>query len=461
MGKPRTLTDAVGLVRQSRLLSADALGGVAARLSAGDLRGLTPDALFGRLAGDGLLTPFQARQLAAGRWRGLVLRNYKLLARLGAGGMGQVFLGEHLGLGRRVAVKVLAHDLADSPTARARLVREARAAAALNHPNIVRVIDIDADATPPFLVMEFVDGVSLQAAVAVAGTFRAEAAVLVARQVADGLQHAWENGLVHRDVKPANLLLDRSGGVRILDLGIVRADFDDELTAAAGLDNRILGTVDYLAPEQAVDSSAVDCRADVYGLGATLYFLLAGHPPFADGPPAARLRLKQKADPEPIHALRPDVPHGLSAVIAGMMARRPEDRFPTPAAAAAALAPFAVPAAGFPEDVFAAAAGEVRHSRFDMAGLPSWGSTDSAPTPVPPHRSGPRLLAIPDSPTVATHAHTPRATARRPVSRPAGRRAKSVPRGRQQGNPLLWASLALAALSVLLLALVCLVVYGS
>jgi serine/threonine protein kinase len=131
--------------------------------------------------------------------------------------------------------------------------------------------------------------------VATAGTFRAEAAVLIARQVADGLQHAWEHGLVHRDVKPANLLLDRRGGIRILDLGVVRTELDIALTPRHGLGRTLLGTLDYLAPEQAADSSAVDCRADVYGLGATLYFLLAGHPPFADGSPAARLA-QQRAE---------------------------------------------------------------------------------------------------------------------------------------------------------------------
>ena len=456
MGKPRTLTDAVGLVRQSRLLDDTALGGVAARARAGDLRGLTPDALFGRLAGDGTLTPFQARQLAAGRWRGLVLHNYKLLARLGAGGMGQVFLGEHVGLGRRVAVKVLAQDLADNPTARARLVREARAAAALDHPNIVRVFDIDADATPPYLVMEYVDGVSLQAAVAAAGTFRAEAAVLVARQVAAGLQHAAENGLVHRDVKPANLLLDRRGGVRILDLGIVRADFDDGLTTSDEAGRRILGTVDYLAPEQAVDSSAVDCRADVYGLGATLYFLLAGRPPFTEGTPAARLLRKQQVDPEPIHRHRPDVPAELSAVIATMTARRPQDRFPTPAAAADALAPFAVPTAGFPDDVFAAVARERKHRRNEEAGVATPPGPDLVQTSVLP-------IFVADAPTVATRTPLPLAPAsvtRPRLNSPSSRRLGTRPQRDRRGNALLWASLAVAATAAVLLALAWAVVLG-
>jgi len=420
MAKPRTLTDAVGLLRRCRLLDDPAVEGVAARADAGDLAGLTADALFDRLAADGTLTSFQSRQLAAGRWRGLVLRQYHLLDRLGSGGSGRVFLGEHVGLGRKVAVKVLTLDAADDPTARGRLVREARAAAALDHPYIVRVFDLDADANPPYLVMEYVDGVSLQAAVAVSGTFRAEAAALVGRQVALGLQHAWERGLVHRDVKPANLLIDRAGRMRILDLGIVRGDFDDGLTAGDGR-REILGTVDYLAPEQAVDSSAVDCRADVYGLGATLYFLLAGHPPFADVPPAARLRRKLEADPEPIRRLRPDVPAALSDVIAAMTARHPRHRPRTPAAAARALAPFAVPIDGFPDDLFAAA-------RTHRTGAGT-GTAPAIAAVTPPSGVANRssvLPGLPDipppAPTVRFAVMTPRVSP--PVPRPKPRRAR-------------------------------------
>lgn len=480
MGPPFTVADAVGLVRKSQLLDTDACRRVADRAATGDLRGLTPAALFDRLALDGLITPFQARQLAAGRWRGLVLRNYKLLARLGAGGTGQVYLAEHLALGRRVALKVLAMELADNPAARARLVREARAAAVLDHPNIVRVYDIDADATPPYLVMEYVDGVSLQAAVAVAGTFRAEAAALVARQVATGLQHAWENGLVHRDVKPANLLLDRRGTAYVLDLGIVRMHSDDEQTAAAD-GNQILGTIDYLAPEQARDSSTVDGRADVYGLGATLYFLLAGHPPFAIGSPSERLLRKQTDDPPPIHLLRPDVPPGLSAVVAAMLARRPENRIPSAAAVASALAPFARPAADFPEDIFAAVS-RYRGRQRDAA-EPS-GSVDCTRTtvahtrfPSPPagtvvapvsdidHPPSTKRLSAPlpvPKAATASHADTPtplRANHALPKRARTRHRPKRRPDPRRTGNAALFAALAAALLAALLLVTVLIVFY--
>ena len=158
----------------------------------------------------GDLTIYQADELAAGRWRGLWLGGYRVLDRLGKGGMGHVFLAEHAVLGKRVAVKVLSAGLRADPAARQRFVREARAAAAVDHPNIVHVFDVDMDHDPPFLVMEYVDGVNLQAAVARRGPFTAAEAATVGAEVARGLAAA-AAGLVHRDIKPANMLVDRQG----------------------------------------------------------------------------------------------------------------------------------------------------------------------------------------------------------------------------------------------------------
>jgi serine/threonine-protein kinase len=339
---PATLPAAAELVRRSGLVPDRELDRVLAGRPAG------PTGLLAALTAAGLLTPFQAGQLAAGRCRGFLLgTNYRILDRLGAGGAGAVYLAEHTVLRRRVAVKVLAAT--DDPLARERVIREARAAARLDHPNVVHVIDVDPDARPPYLVMEHVDGVTLQAAVAVAGPLRPETAAFCGVQVLGGLQRAHELGLVHRDVKPANVAVDRAGTVKLLDLGLVRTG--DALTVLSGT-RPVLGTVDYLAPEQARDSSAVDTRADVYGLGGTVFYLLAGRPPFPDGSPGRKLLAKQTADPPPVHTLRPEVPAGLSAVIARMLARDPADRHQTPAAAADALAPFAAPEAGFPARLF-------------------------------------------------------------------------------------------------------------
>ncbi len=354
MARPVTLTEAIALVRKCGLLDDGAVKAFVAKIRHQGFRGMTPDGFLARMVEDELLTPFQAKQLSEGRWRGLVLGNYHLKSRIGRGGMGQVFLGEHCKLRRPVAIKVLNTNLANDPLAKARLVREASATAALDHPHIVKVYDIDAEHMPPYLVMEYVDGLSLQAVVALTGTLRVEAMALCGRQIASGLAHAAATGLVHRDIKPANLLLDRFGVVKILDLGIVLLREEaSHLTIDLDGHPSILGTVDYLAPEQAVDSHNVDGRADIYALGGTLYFLLAGQPPFEEVGASQRLLRKQSADPKPIHRLRPDVPEELSAVIAKMLARQPANRYQTAQEVADALARWATPIAGFPEDLFA------------------------------------------------------------------------------------------------------------
>ena len=180
--------------------------------------------------------------------------------------------------------------------------------------------------------MEYVEGVSLHTVVLQHGPLEVGAACHYARQVSYGLQHAFEMGFVHRDIKPANLLVDQVGVVKVLDLGLVRSEADAASGLTKQLDNKnILGTADYVAPEQAVDSSKVDERADVYSLGATLYFLLAGRPLFPEGRTAQKLVWQQIKDPVPVDRLRAEVPAGLAAVIHKMLEKRPEDRFQTPA----------------------------------------------------------------------------------------------------------------------------------
>ena len=351
MPRPATLTDAIDLVRKCGLVEDRAVKEFISRAKRDGPRGLTPDGLLARMVADDLLTPFQAKQLGEGRWRGLVLGDCHLQSRIGKGGMGQVFLAQDRARRRSVAIKVLNADYADDPIAKARLVREARATASLDHPNIVKVIALDAAHSPPFMVMEYVDGLSLQAVVSRTGTLRVEAMALCGRQIAHGLAHATEAGLVHRDIKPANLLLDRDGVVKILDLGIVLLHGEtSRLTLDPDGRRPILGTLDYLAPEQALDSHAVDGRADIYSLGCTLYFLLAGHPPFPEG--GSHLFDARATEAPPIHRLRPDVPEELSAVLAAMLARDPARRYQTALEVAEALAPWAIPVAGFPEDLF-------------------------------------------------------------------------------------------------------------
>jgi serine/threonine protein kinase len=269
---------------------------------------------------------------------------YRLLEKIGEGGMGAVFKAVHLRLEKVVAVKLLLAGRADDPQAVARFRREMRAVGRLNHPHIVRATDAGEADGYHFLAMDFVEGIDLARLVKARGPLPVAAACELVRQAALGLQHAHEHGLVHRDIKPSNLMLGRDGRVQVLDLGLARLHANrqagDELTTP----DQIMGTLDYMAPEQAGGAHGVDIRADIYSLGCTLYQLLTGRPPFA-GPqfvhPAQKLAAHLHFPPPPLQGQRPHVPAALAAVVARMLAKQPADRFATPAEVANALAPFA------------------------------------------------------------------------------------------------------------------------
>jgi serine/threonine-protein kinase len=329
-------------VRRSEIVPADRLEGFLVGLQASGRVPASPGEMLGRLVDAGMITRYHADKLAAGKYKGFRLGSYLILDQLGTGGMGQVYLAEHVNMRRLVAVKVLPpHAFENDPVARERFFREARAAGTLDHPNVVRVFDLCQEGKILYLVMEYVEGLSLQAVVARHGPLSVEAACHYARQVLFGLQHAHDLGFVHRDIKPANLLLDRAGVVKILDLGLVRSEADAGTGLTRQLDNKsILGTADYVAPEQAVDSSKVDARADVYSLGATLYFLLTGRPLFPEGRTAQKLVWQQIKDPVAVDRLRPGVPADLAAVVHTMLKKKPAERYQTAQGAFEALAPF-------------------------------------------------------------------------------------------------------------------------
>jgi len=291
-----------------------------------------PRELCDDLITDGIVTYFQAEQFLLGKWHGFTIGKFKLLERVGVGGMGQVFLCEHMFMKKRVAVKVLPPAKADQPAALGRFYREARAAGSLDHPNIVRTHDIDQDGNLHFIVMDYVDGPNLLDVVKKFGPLDIGRAVSYALQTARGLDYAFRNKLIHRDIKPGNVLIDRKGVARILDMGLARFlnDATDQLTLKYD-DKIVLGTADYVAPEQVANSHSVDIRADVYALGATLYFLLAGHPPFPTGTVSQKLLWHRTKEPTPIRQIRPEVPETLAAILAKMMAKDPKDRYQTPA----------------------------------------------------------------------------------------------------------------------------------
>ena len=290
---------------------------------------------------EGVLTHFQAEKLIAGRWRGFIISDkYRLLERLGAGGMGAVYLCEHIKMGRKVALKILPIQQAGDVASLARFYREARAVARLDHPNIVRAHDIDNDDKLHFIVLEFVDGSNLHDFIRRNGTVTPERAAHYIRQAAIGLQHAHEAGVVHRDIKPGNLLLDRQGVVKLLDLGLARFFHEDSAAFIKEYEvGYIIGTGDYIAPEQIVDSR-VDIRADIYSLGGAMYYLLTGKSPFQEGTNSQKIIWHQVRHPKSLRALRPDVPAALVEVFEKMIAKEPSRRFQTPIEVAEALEPF-------------------------------------------------------------------------------------------------------------------------
>jgi serine/threonine-protein kinase len=331
-----SVTALVGALRQYRLLepiSQEELASLQERFT-------DPKALAQELMRRGWLTAFQANLLLQGRGGELVLGGYVLLERIGEGGMGQVYKARHLRMRRVVALKLIHPDRLGNPQAVQRFEREVRAAAALAHPNIVLAYDANEVNGRHLLAMEYVEGTDLAASVAKGGVLPVAQACDCIRQAALGLQHAHERGLVHRDIKPHNLLLTPDGVVKILDMGLARLNQPgepDDRRSAMTQEGTVLGTPDYMAPEQANDSSGADIRADLYSLGCTLYFLLTGQPPFPGGGLTDKLVRHQLHEPEPVEHLRPDVSPAVAAIVRKMMAKKPEERFQTPAEVAGAL----------------------------------------------------------------------------------------------------------------------------
>ncbi len=351
MSVPTSVEELFQLIRKSGMIEDQRLTGYVQRRQSGRGMATDPREAAEDMIRDGLITNFQAEQFLLGKWRGFTIGKYKLLERIGVGGMGQVFLCEHLFMKRRVAIKVLPPAKAEQPAALGRFYREARAAGSLEHPNIVRTHDIDQDGNLHFIVMEFVDGSNLLDMVKKFGPMDINRATDYMRQVSDGLQFAHSAGLIHRDVKPGNVLIDRVGHAKLLDMGLARFynDQADNLTVKYD-DKIVLGTADYVAPEQVANSHGVDTRADIYALGASYYFLLAGHPPFPSGTVSQKLLWHRTKEPTPIRQVRPEVSEDMAKVLARMMAKDPAARYQTPGEVAADLARLATGEVSLPLD---------------------------------------------------------------------------------------------------------------
>ncbi|MGE3316794.1 MAG: FHA domain-containing serine/threonine-protein kinase, partial [Planctomycetaceae bacterium] len=287
----------------------------------------------------GLLTRFQADWLMTGEFVEFSIDRYRVTQILGTGGMGWLYVARDEQTGEKVALKVISKEQDNEYLTRFKL--EARAGLMLKHPHIVRTDRIDETPDVIFVVMELVEGISLQELVILNKFIPWQQACSFARQAAEGLKHAHSKGMVHRDVKPANLLIEADGKVKILDFGLAMLEKDeDEFSLAMISGQDCVGTADYIAPEQTLDSFTVDARADIYSLGCTLYAALTGSVPFPAETVSQKLRAHRSKDPKPIRELRPEVPEAVEAIVRKMMARDLNTRYRTAAEVAKALAPY-------------------------------------------------------------------------------------------------------------------------
>jgi serine/threonine-protein kinase len=368
-------------LRQSRLLTDEQWEKVVPRL---------PDTYRGRvvaraLVERGVLTRFQAERLLIGRTAGFFLGQYRILEEIGRGGMGRVYKAEHRTMGRVVALKVLAPELLSNPRAVELFQHEVRAAAQLAHPNIVTAYDANRSGGRYFLVLEYVDGPNLAQLVRKRGPLSIGLACDYVRQAAQGLQCAHTLGMLHRDVKPANLLVQRRGQeegspglLKVSDFGLAR--LTEPTSKAPGSrrpntlftkQNTVMGTPDFLSPEQARSLHKTDGRSDLYSLGCTFYYLLTGEVPFPGGNVLDKL-LRHGTEKAPaVTELRPETPAPVAAIIARLMAKHPDDRFRTSAELAQALAAYAV------------------------RGSTPWESSRQAPSPVLDNPSDAEVEALP------------------------------------------------------------------
>jgi serine/threonine protein kinase len=345
-----------GLMIRSRLLAPEAVKSAYQRWLEEAKNGAGEVSRFAKwLVSRQYLTEYQAALLLRGHADSFFLGDYKLHDRLGRGRMAGVYKAVH-SLGQVVAIKVLPPSKAKDQQVLARFLREARLAIRLKHPNVVRTFQVGQAGTVNYLVMEFLEGETLEEVLKRRGKLPPAEGVRLIHQALLGLDHIHGQGLVHRDLKPANLMLvpARLPGspdttlrsfVKILDIGLGRALFDESLMAEAGESNlttegAVMGTPDYLAPEQARNAHAVDIRADIYSLGCVLYHVLSGQPPFPDTNLINQIYRHATENPRPLRDLNPAVPDGLQQILDWMMAKDLSQRYPTPARAAQALQVF-------------------------------------------------------------------------------------------------------------------------
>jgi eukaryotic-like serine/threonine-protein kinase len=339
MAIPQTIEGFLTVLRQSGLTPNGCENTVLAELAGQGVEPTDAQDLAQEFVRREILTAWQAEMLLQGKNRGFLLGPYVVLRALGHGTMGSVFLAQHVLMNRRCAIKVLPNKYRADPDLLNHFQIEARAIAALDHPNIVRAYDFNrytsAGSDVYYLVMEYVEGQDLQRIVTKEGMLAYQRAADIIRQAALGLAFAHEAGFVHRDIKPANLMVDGKGVLKILDLGLATLAREADQGAQAGA--HASGTPDYMAPEQIVASGSLDGRADIYSLGLTFYFLLVGRRPFIKSTVAEIFGAHRNEEPLPIEETRPDVPFELTSIFKKMTTKSPEQRYKNAGDVATAL----------------------------------------------------------------------------------------------------------------------------
>jgi eukaryotic-like serine/threonine-protein kinase len=370
----------ISLIRESGLVSDRVLSDSLARCQSTD-----PNVLLVQMMTAGHITDYHVRELAAGRNKGFIIGKYKVLKPLATGGMGVVLHCEHVHMRHQVAIKLLPKEMNEDSSAVARFYREARAVAAVKHPNVVQAFDVGLEGNWHCMVMEYVDGVNFHKLITRCGALSELRVAHYIAQACAGLQCIMTSGLIHRDIKPGNLVLSKDNVVKVLDLGLARFldQRADELTRQ--LDNpQVLGTADFISPEQALQSHNVDIRTDIYSLGMTAYFLITGKFPFKIPTLAGKLMSHQMKMPKPLRERRPEISEAFDAIFLKMIQKKPSERFQTPQDVIDALKPWLdVPLPSPEPDWFTAM------TSITATSIPRPSNT-SAPQAAPSTRAGSR-----------------------------------------------------------------------
>jgi len=400
--------DLLPVIRLSGVLSDRQFEDVCGKIQTGEYP-RDSQSLAASLVAEQILTEFQASRLLRNKTTGFVIGPYVVLDRLGEGSKGRVFRAQHKLMGRLVALKIIAPHIASRASSIARFHREMRLLGRLDHPNVVRAFDADQVGDHFYLVMEYVAGRDLERLFEDRGALSPTEVATFMAQAALGLGHAHDRGIVHRDIKPTNLILSDDGQVKVLDLGLgalMDADSETSFATAAG---HSVGTLHYMSPEQA-KAGVVDGRSDLFSLGCTMYFLLTGQPPFPGETVVECLKRRAIGRPTPVTDLRPDLPPRLVEVLDKLMANRPEDRFQTAAEAAVALEAVAqdgkhdacLDRVTPPDSAMSSLSAEPQGYQSKATRTePPLGPTSSTPTPSTPSQS--RQMSSPAAwPTVET-----------------------------------------------------------